>query len=70
MFKGKGRGRGRDRLPFNKAAIECFKCHRLGHFQYGCPTWEKGVNYAETVEGEELLLIAYEEFNHEERKEI
>ena len=31
---------------------------------------EKGVNYAETVEGEELLLMAYEELNHEERKEI
>jgi hypothetical protein len=70
MFRGKGRGRGRDRLQFNKATIECFKCHRLGHFQYECPAWEKGVNYTEIDEGEELLLMAYGELNHEERKEI
>ena len=68
VFRGKGRGS--DRLHFNKATIECFKCHKLGHFQYECPTWEKGVNYAETDEGEELLLMAYEELNHKERKEI
>ncbi|KAL1221312.1 hypothetical protein V5N11_002154 [Cardamine amara subsp. amara] len=30
---GQGRGRGRGRI-FNKATIECFKCHKLGHFQY------------------------------------
>jgi len=36
VFRGKGRGR--DKLQFNKATIECFKCHRLGHFQYECPT--------------------------------
>jgi len=38
---GRGRGRGRDKLQFNKATIKCFKCHRLGHLQYKCPTWEK-----------------------------
>ena len=37
MFRGgRGRGRGR-RQSLNKAIIECFKCHKLGHFQYECP---------------------------------
>ncbi|XP_047148976.1 uncharacterized protein LOC124821163 [Vigna umbellata] len=31
------RGRGKGRQSFNKATIECFKCHRLGKFQYECP---------------------------------
>jgi len=42
-----GRGRGRGRQSFNKAAIEYFKCHKLGHYQYECPDWEKNGNYAE-----------------------
>ncbi|KZV14234.1 hypothetical protein F511_44122 [Dorcoceras hygrometricum] len=40
-FSRGGRGRGRGRPPLNKAIIECFKCHQLGHFQYECPDWEK-----------------------------
>ena len=31
------RGRGRGRQAFNKAIVECYKCHQLGHFQYECP---------------------------------
>ena len=31
----------RGRQSINEAEIECFKCHKLGHFQYECPTWEK-----------------------------
>lgn len=38
-FQGRGRGRGRQ--PFNKALVECYKCHKLGHFQYECPSWDK-----------------------------
>ena len=41
------------RQAFNKAEVECFKCHKLGHFQYECPTWEKKVNYAEMEDKEE-----------------
>lgn len=33
----RGRGSGRRRQSFNKATIEYFKCHKLGHFQYECP---------------------------------
>ncbi|XP_038678443.1 uncharacterized protein LOC119979894 [Tripterygium wilfordii] len=32
-FRGRGRGRGSP----GKAAVECFHCHELGHFQYECP---------------------------------
>jgi len=49
--RGRGRGsfreRGSGRQSFNKAEIECFKCHKRGHFQYECPQWEKKENYAE-----------------------
>lgn len=53
-----GRGRGRGQQSFNKAVVECYKCHKLGHFQYECPDWEKNVNYAEAEE-EPMLLMAY-----------
>jgi len=39
--KGSFGGRGRGRQTFNKAEIECFKCHKFEHFQYEYPTWEK-----------------------------
>ena len=32
-FRGRGRG-GRDRQQLNRELIECYKCHKLGHFQY------------------------------------
>nr|KYP74877.1 Retrovirus-related Pol polyprotein from transposon TNT 1-94 [Cajanus cajan] len=60
--RGSFRGRGRGRQLFNKAEVECFKCHKLGHFQYECPLWEKKAHYAETEDKEEqedeLLLMA------------
>ena len=58
-FRGRGRGRGRQ--TFNKATVECFKCHNLGHFQYECPQWNKEANYVEVDKDEELLLMAYVE---------
>lgn len=60
LFRG-GRGRGRGRQYLNKAMIECFRCHKLGHFQYECPDWEKRGNYDELEEEEELLLMSYED---------
>ncbi|KAK5824484.1 hypothetical protein PVK06_019259 [Gossypium arboreum] len=32
----RGRERGRER-SFDKAIVECYKCYKLGHFQYECP---------------------------------
>jgi len=66
--KGRGRGafrgghnRGRGRQFFNKSTVECFKCHKLGHFQYECPNLEKKANYTEVDEEDEILLMAYED---------
>ncbi|MBW1279563.1 hypothetical protein KYD79_27720 [Escherichia coli] len=36
--------------------MECYKCHKLGHFQYECPSLERQVNYVEFNEKEELVL--------------
>ena len=54
---GRGRGRGRGRSTTNRITVECYKCHKLGHFQFECPKWEEEANYAE--ENEDILLMAY-----------
>jgi transposase InsO family protein len=66
----RGRGRGRGRLGFNKALVECYKCHQLGHFQSECPSWEKAANYAELDEEDELLLMSYVELNNSKREDV
>lgn len=67
----RGKGRGRGRIAFNKATVECYKCHNLGHFQYECPRWNKEANYAEVEEDEdELLLMAYEELHEDKRSDV
>jgi hypothetical protein len=59
--RGRGRGsssRGRGRGRQSKEFVECFKCHKLGHYQNECPDWEGNVNYAEFNDDEEMLLMA------------
>ena len=68
-YRGRGRGRGNNNTNFNKATIECYRCHRLGHFQYECPSWNKEANYAELDEDDEMLLMSYVEMKGAKRKD-
>ena len=65
----RGRGRGRPSSAY-KAAIECFKCHKKGHFHYECPDWERSANFAELEHEDEMLLMAYVEEKKATREEI
>ncbi|GAU50271.1 hypothetical protein TSUD_131240 [Trifolium subterraneum] len=59
---GRGRGRnfsrGRGRGRQSKELVECFKCHKLGHYKNECPDWGENANYAEFDYEEETLLMA------------
>ena len=66
----RGRGKGRGRFQYNKELTECYKCHKLGHFQFECPEWERKAHYAELEEEEEMLLMTHVELNHASREEV
>lgn len=66
-YVGYDRGRGRGRI--NKASVECFKCHKLGHYQNECPLWEENANFAEFEDGE-LLLMAQSCLNTNAKDEV
>ncbi|MCH85501.1 retrovirus-related pol polyprotein from transposon tnt 1-94 [Trifolium medium] len=59
---GRGRGRssnrGRGRGRQSKELVECYKCHKLAHYQSECPTWEGNAHYAEFNDDEDMLLMA------------
>ena len=44
---------------YNRATMECFKCHKLRHFQYECPNLNKKVNFTELNQEQETLLMVY-----------
>ncbi|KAJ7980886.1 Retrovirus-related Pol polyprotein from transposon TNT 1-94 [Quillaja saponaria] len=62
QFQGKGRGHDQ---YFDKSKVECFRCHKFGHYRSECYTKlpndkEKGEksNFAEKKEVETLLMAA------------
>jgi hypothetical protein len=60
--RGRGRGRGMNQgrgRKINKEHIECYKCHKFGHFQNECPSLEDYANYADYNDSEEVLLMAF-----------
>ncbi|KAK2442007.1 putative mitochondrial protein [Trifolium repens] len=67
--RGRGRGsRGRGRGRLNREDVECYKCHKKGHFRNECPTWEENdVNYVETGE---VLLMAQHNSNTSAKDEV
>lgn len=52
------RGTGRGRQPFNKELVECYKCNKLWHYQYQCPSVEGSANYAKFDEEEMMLMTS------------
>ena len=65
----RGRGRGKGGSAFNRATVECYKCHNLGHFQYECPRWNKEANYVEASAETNMLLMAYTETHEADQVE-
>ncbi|GAU38995.1 hypothetical protein TSUD_378710 [Trifolium subterraneum] len=46
--RGRGRSSGGRGQKFSIENIECYKCHKLGHFQSESPNWEEeNANYAQ-----------------------
>lgn len=62
------RGKGRVRGNFNKANMQCYRCQKLGHFQYECSE-NKEANYSKRDEEEETLFMSYVEMHGVQRED-
>ncbi|GAA0152677.1 hypothetical protein LIER_11096 [Lithospermum erythrorhizon] len=65
-----GNSRGSGRSTFNKATLECFKCHKTGHVHYECPTWNKEANYVAVDDEDDLLLMTQIEEISSKRNDV
>jgi hypothetical protein len=70
---GRGRGRtstrGHGRGRQSKEHVECYKCHKLGHYQSECPCWEDNANFVELDYEEETLLMVKTDQGNEVKEE-
>lgn len=54
----------------NKATVECYNCHKVRHFRFEQPSWDKNANYAELEEEEKMLLMTYVVINETRRQDV
>ncbi|CAL1399684.1 unnamed protein product [Linum trigynum] len=57
-----GRGRGRGGRGWSKDNVECFKCHKYGHYQYECPGWYPNPHQSHFTQNDmtdDVLLMAF-----------
>ncbi|KAL5575299.1 hypothetical protein UlMin_016998 [Ulmus minor] len=70
QFQGRGRGRGGNHLTTyksrsaDKSNVECYRCHRYGHYKSECRTnlnrqSEERTNFAEKEEEVSLLMVCH-----------
>jgi hypothetical protein len=68
--RGRSSSRGRGRGRQSKETIECYKCHKLGHYRNESPDWGDNANYAEFLDEEQTLLMARTDHENAIREEI
>ncbi|RVX23984.1 Retrovirus-related Pol polyprotein from transposon TNT 1-94 [Vitis vinifera] len=66
----RGRRRGGSRQSFDKSTIECYNCHKLGHFQYECPNKETETKAQYAEASGEILLMAHADGKEASKEEL
>jgi len=62
------RGRGRGTQSYDKSIVECYYYHKLGHYQFECPSKEKKANFTKTQK--KMLLMTYMDNNQAIREDV